>query len=258
MRPLSNPHNDDSIEANRATTHGGCIVWRSRVPFALFASIGSSHFDVLITSTRKTRHFHSKEQGRIISSATKMIVCKLVNYSDPRQGAVLTKLLNAYATDHLGGGTPLKDEVLEQLPARLAMIPHAFSFVAYAAAHDTAASSAEGEQGNNEAAIVEATATCTPAGLVNCFEGFSTFAAKPLVNVHDMYVADAFRGQGVSQALMAAVEKEARARGCCKMTLECLSKNQIALNAYKKCGFGSYELNPEHGVAVFLEKKLEY
>jgi GNAT superfamily N-acetyltransferase len=169
------------------------------------------------------------------------IICKLVNYQDPRQGLILTKLLNGYATDPLGGCTPLKNEVMEHLSARLAKIPHAFSFVAYAT---------DDNQKEEDKEI--------PVGLVNCFEGFSTFAAKPLVNIHDMYVVDEFRGQGVSQALMAAVEKEAREeRGCCKITLECLSKNQIALNAYKKFGFNSYELNPEHGVAMLLEKKLE-
>ncbi|CAB9520729.1 Acetyltransferase [Seminavis robusta] len=164
------------------------------------------------------------------------ITCKLVNYADPAQGQNLVRLLNAYAMDPLGGGTPLTETVQKNLPSRLGAVPHAFSYIAYC-----------GEENGD---------TGTPAGLINCFEAFSTFACRPLVNVHDVFVLDEFRGQGVSQALLKAVEQEAQKRGCCKLTLECLSKNQIALKAYEKSGFGSYELNPEHGVALFLEKKL--
>ena len=163
------------------------------------------------------------------------IVCKRVNYDDPHQGKALTELLNAYAKDPCGGGSPLKDEVIENLSNRLSKIPHAYSFIAYASDKEDAA----------------------PAGLVNCFEAFSTFSARPLVNIHDMYVANEFRGRGISQALLAAAEKEARERGCCKMTLECLSKNHIALNAYKKSGYDNYELDPTHGVAMLFEKKLD-
>ncbi|NBQ06516.1 MAG: radical SAM protein [Betaproteobacteria bacterium] len=39
-----------------------------------------------------------------------------------------------------------------------------------------------------------------PIGLINCFEGYSTFKAKPLLNVHDIAVLDGYRGQGVGQA----------------------------------------------------------
>lgn len=163
-------------------------------------------------------------------------VCKRVNYEDPREGKILTDLLNGYANDPMGGGSPLKDEVVKNLSVRLSEIPHAYSFIAY--------STSDGGDAK-------------PAGLVNCFEAFSTFTARPLVNIHDMYVADEFRGQGASQALLAAAEKEARKRGCCKMTLECLSKNQIALNAYKKSGYGNYVLDPTHGVAMLFEKKLD-
>lgn len=159
------------------------------------------------------------------------IICKSVDYANRHQGQILVRLLDGYAKDPLGGGSGLSEEVKEHLPSRLAQIPNAFSFIAYS-----------GEE---------------PAGLINCFEGFSTFVAKPLVNIHDVFVLSEFRGQGVSQALLGAAEEEARKRGCCKLTLECLSKNEVAINAYKKSGFGSYELNPAHGMALFMEKKLK-
>jgi len=37
-----------------------------------------------------------------------------------------------------------------------------------------------------------------PVGIVTCFVGFSTFAARPLVNVHDLHVTKDYRRRGVS------------------------------------------------------------
>jgi ribosomal protein S18 acetylase RimI-like enzyme len=93
-------------------------------------------------------------------------------------------------------------------------------------------------------------------GLVNCIEGFSTFACKPLVNVHDVVVLASHRGQGVVQQMFALVEREALKRGACKLTLEVLSGNAPALRAYEREGFEGYQLDPAFGHAVFLQKKL--
>lgn len=139
-------------------------------------------------------------------------------------------LLDAYASDPMGGGNPLSDEVKDNLVKELARLPHAFSIIAYL---------------DDE-----------PVGLVNCFEGFSTFVCKPLVNIHDVVVLAKYRGHGISQKMLAKVEEIARAKGCCKMTLEVLSKNEAAMSAYRKFGFADYELDPDAGTALFWQKKL--
>ncbi len=90
------------------------------------------------------------------------------SYTNPVHAEAICLVLNHYAEDPMGGGQPLPANVLEQLPAELARRPHAFSVLAFVG----------GE----------------PAGLVNCFEGFSTFACRPLVNVHDVSVVKKFRG----------------------------------------------------------------
>ena len=95
-----------------------------------------------------------------------------------------------------------------------------------------------------------------PVGLVNCFEGFSTFACRPLVNVHDVVVIAAVRGQGISQKMLAKVEEIARQRGCCKITLEVLEGNEAAKGAYRKLGFSDYQLDPQMGRALFWQKAL--
>ncbi|MCR6475703.1 GNAT family N-acetyltransferase [Variovorax sp. ZS18.2.2] len=154
----------------------------------------------------------------------------IADYRDVAQAAALVDLLDTYARDPAGGGTPLDAAVREGLPAALAARPQAFSVLAF-----------DGD---------------TPVGLINCIEGFSTFACKPLVNVHDVVVLPSHRGQRVAQQMFARVEEEARKRGACKLTLEVLSGNASALRSYEREGFAGYQLDPAFGQAVFLQKKL--
>jgi ribosomal protein S18 acetylase RimI-like enzyme len=156
-----------------------------------------------------------------------------VDYQNPIDRAALTELLNHYAQDPMGGGAAIAPQALARLCDELAQRPFAFSFMAWAGAQaDTA------------------------VGLINCFEGFSTFKAQPLVNVHDIVVHAQARGQGISQALLTAAETEARARGACKLTLEVLSGNHIAIHSYQRYGFANYQLDPEAGHALFMQKWL--
>ena len=151
-----------------------------------------------------------------------------VDYSDEKQGADLCYLLNEYAKDPMGGGEALDKQVLNSLPAKLQDFPGATSFIAYL--------------------------DDQPAGLVNGFLGFSTFKAQPLFNIHDFTVLKKYRGMKVSSQLMKTIDEHAKEQGCCKITLEVLNKNQIALQAYKNFGFNAYELDPETGQAIFMEK----
>ncbi len=154
----------------------------------------------------------------------------MVDYRNAAHAAALVGLLDAYASDPAGGGVPLAAEVLAGLPDALASRPQAFSVLAF-----------DGEQA---------------VGLVNCIEGFSTFACRPLVNVHDVMVLASHRGQRVVQRMLARVEEEAVARGACKLTLEVLQGNAPALRAYEREGFAAYQLDPAFGAAIFLQKKL--
>jgi ribosomal protein S18 acetylase RimI-like enzyme len=96
----------------------------------------------------------------------------------------------------------------------------------------------------------------TPMGLVNCIEGFSTFACQPLVNIHDVVVLPAYRGRRVAQQMLAMVDTIARERGACKLTLEVLSGNAGAMQLYRRVGFANYQLDPAAGHAQFLQKWL--
>lgn len=93
-------------------------------------------------------------------------------------------------------------------------------------------------------------------GLANCFLGFSTFAAKPLINVHDLTVLDSFRGKGVGRALLQAVALHAEKLGCCKLTLEVLEQNVPAKSLYESEGFQPLDYGQGAGSAIFMTKLL--
>jgi GNAT superfamily N-acetyltransferase len=47
-----------------------------------------------------------------------------------------------------------------------------------------------------------------PVAVAVCFIGLSTFAAKPLVNIHDCMVLPVFRRKGVGRRLLEAVRSQ--------------------------------------------------
>ncbi len=93
-------------------------------------------------------------------------------------------------------------------------------------------------------------------GISVCFVGFSTFSARPLINIHDLAVLPAQRGNGVGRQLLAGVERKARDLGCCKVTLEVLENNRRALKLYAAAGFARATYTAEAGGALFFSKKL--
>lgn len=153
------------------------------------------------------------------------------DYGNPQHAGLIVELLDLYACDPMGGAQALSDHARTHLVAELAKRPFALTLLA----------------------LVDGKG----AGLANCFEGFSTFSCQPLLNIHDLAVSPAFRGRGISQHLLAAVEEEARRRGCGKITLEVLEGNTVAQACYAKFGFAGYQLQPETGRALFWQKKLQ-
>jgi len=170
----------------------------------------------------------SKESDNASSSRLRFV---LADYGDAAQADALVSLLERYALDPMGGAEPLPAGVRENLPGMLAATAGAFSLLGY-----------EDE---------------VPIALANCFVTLSTFACRPLINVHDLFVSSSHQGHGVGKALLAAIEAEARARGACKITLEVLEGNAVARAAYAKAGFRPYVLDESLGTALFLQRVLE-
>ena len=152
------------------------------------------------------------------------------DYANPMHATALVRLLDDYARDLSGGGEPLSDFVKINLVSALAARPQAFSVLAF--------------EGIN------------PVGLVNCIEGFSTFACRPLVNVHDVVVISSQRGRRLGEKMFLLVEQIAVQRGACKLTLEVLQGNTSAIKLYERIGFAAYQLDPAMGRAQFFQKWL--
>ena len=165
------------------------------------------------------------------TNSDKQVTVILADYSNVQHGKDIVGLLSAYALDPMGGAQGLTPYVKQNLVSELAKRPYAFSLISY----------------------VDGKA----AGLINCFEGFSTFSCKPLVNIHDVVVLNKYRGLGISQLMLDKVEELARDKGCCKLTLEVLEGNTTARKAYKKFGFEQYQLDPATGSALFWQKNIE-
>ncbi|MEX1033626.1 MAG: GNAT family N-acetyltransferase [Cellvibrionaceae bacterium] len=159
-----------------------------------------------------------------------MIAIVVADYCNPRHAEDMSYLLNQYARDPMGGGAALPGEITRNLAGELHKRPHAFTVLCYVDGH--------------------------AAGMVNCFELFSTFAGKPLINIHDVIVVSDYRGRKLSEHMLARVEEIAIERGCCKLTLEVLEGNQPAKTVYKRLGFADYELDPAMGKALFWQKPL--
>jgi ribosomal protein S18 acetylase RimI-like enzyme len=154
----------------------------------------------------------------------------VADLSKPTQATALVELLNIYALDPMGGSQELSDYVKENIAVTLSA--------------------------RSDVHIIFAMNHEDPVGMLICIEGFSTFSCQPLLNIHDAIVKPEYRGQGVSRMMFEKAEKIAVEIGCCKLTLEVLSGNETARSAYTNFGFEGFQLDPNMGEALFLQKKL--
>jgi len=149
---------------------------------------------------------------------------------DAQHRAAVLRLTRAYAQDPMGNGRDLPEDVQSVLVDRLRAHPTTMIFLAI-----------DGDEA---------------VGIATCFLGFSTFAARPLINIHDLHVAKEHQRRGVARLLLGAVEKAARDLGCGKLTLEVQENNRPALALYDRFGFAGGQYEPEAGTVLFRQKML--
>ncbi len=148
----------------------------------------------------------------------------------PDHQEAILRLVNNYARDPMGNSQDLPQDVCTRLIPGLQAHPTTLIFLAY-----------RGDEA---------------VGIAVCFRGFSTFAAKPLINIHDLAVNPDCRGQGIGRLLLQRVEHTARELGCCKLTLEVQLNNTVAQGLYFGVGFIRATYDPEAGQVLFLQKPL--
>jgi len=148
----------------------------------------------------------------------------IADLSNPEHASAIIDLTNHYARDKMGLNRPLADDILRDLISELKTFSGYIGFIAFA----------DGE----------------PAGVANCVYSFSTFYAAKVINIQDLAVKPSFRGKGIGEALMSAVEEQAKKENCKKITLEVREDNR-ARSLYERFGF-------EYGEPkmFFMEKKV--
>ena len=160
----------------------------------------------------------------------KNFTMRLADWNNPEDGLTVVSLLDSYAKDPMGGAAPLSEFSKKHLPQAMAVTPGAFSVIGFQADK--------------------------PVALANCFTTLSTFACKPIINIHDLAVISDVRGVGAGQQMLGFVESYARKAGACKITLEVLTGNERARRSYSRFGFEAYTLDDTTGHALFLQKSL--
>lgn len=139
-------------------------------------------------------------------------------------------LIDAYAADPMGNGRPLAPQVRDNLIDGLRRHPTTLIFLAF--------------QGGRA------------VGIAVCFLGFSTFHAKPLVNIHDLAVVADCRGRQIGRRLLDAVADKARQLRCCKLTLEVRENNRRARRLYEAAGFAQAQYHEGAGGSLFYARPL--
>lgn len=148
----------------------------------------------------------------------------------PDHCRAVLELTEAYARDPMGIADDLPDGTAHRLIDGLRAHPTTLIFLAYAGSE--------------------------PVGIATCFIGFSTFAARRLINVHDLAVLPGHRGSGVGRRLLEAVLEKGRHLDCCKVTLEVQENNRRARALYEASGFAQAHYADGAGGALFYSKPL--
>lgn len=142
---------------------------------------------------------------------TLSVTIRLADFDNEVDGRAIVELVDMLASWPSDHGDGIAAEVRQTLIHRLSKVPGAFVLLAL--------------NGNRVVALAV------------CFEGFSTFHARPLINIHDFIVRPEARGLGVGRKLLARIEEEARHRGCCRIVLEVYESNEAARGLYESFGF---------------------
>jgi ribosomal protein S18 acetylase RimI-like enzyme len=145
---------------------------------------------------------------------TTVTVC---DYSIPEHRQAVIRLMNAYIKDEMGGGKPLSPREQNSLINGLNKHPKSI--------------------------VLLASTNGVFAGLLVAYENFSTFTAKPMINIHDIIVLKEYRGLGAGRELITALIEAARDAGCSRITLEVRKDNIVAQNLYKSLDFN--DTDPE-------------
>lgn len=137
----------------------------------------------------------------------------------------LIRLLDAYMQDEMGNSAPMEADLAPKIISGLKKHPGYLGFFA----------------------LVDGRF----AALANCNKNFSTFNAKPLINIHDLIVFPDLRGKGVGRFLLDCIAEYGAENGYCRVNLEVRHDNLNAQKLYLKAGYSEC-----HQPMYFWERQL--
>ena len=73
-------------------------------------------------------------------------------------------------------------------------------------------------------------------GFALFFHNFSTFLGRAGIYLEDLFVKEAYRGRGHGKALLCALARIARERGCGRLEWSCLDWNKPSIDFYLSLG----------------------
>jgi ribosomal protein S18 acetylase RimI-like enzyme len=165
-----------------------------------------------------------------VSAELKNVTIVDADLSRGEDQQALLSMLDAYMRDPMEGGEPMSERVKRELVPGLRAHPACHVFLAYR--------------------------NYKPIGFTICFQGFSTFLARPLINIHDIFVDSSVRGRGIGAMLLERIEARARELNCCRITLEVRKDNRVARGLYRKVGFDQVVVGADRIALEFWHKPL--
>ena len=93
------------------------------------------------------------------------------------------------------------------------------------------------EAGDTLILAAESTTTGALVGFAQVYYSFSSLRLAPFWVLNDLFVEEAYRGQGVGEQLLAELKTRAEAQGVCGIMLDTAMDNARAQSLYRKMGF---------------------
>lgn len=138
---------------------------------------------------------------------------EIIMASEKKHYKDLITVLESYSSDPMGLSGGLPEAIAKNILHDLPQMPQCLVFLGY-----------------DQKQI---------AGGAVCFEVYSTFLGKKALNIHDLAVLPAYRGQGLGRKLLKTIEAYSCQKKMGRLTLEVRHDNEIAKGLYSALGYSS-------------------